>query len=256
MDLAPIRRQLVTPNQLSTATVKETYVQGPAEFIKQNLKLLAGRGASFQVHHFDFDPENLDPNILSQITSRSGATKSGWMIVKQIVPSSSQWFEAVSLDGVGADKLRLAPMVREMRILTYAPLRSHQNIISVFGFSWDKDSDELGRKWPVLIMENADCGSLSDFIRLIASGPTFTVDLTLSLAADMAAGLEALHGCDIVHGDLKPDNILIFELKDGGICAKLSDFGSAVIAADAKSSPPRAVTLLGYSPPMGSSRGT
>jgi hypothetical protein len=59
---------------------KKTYVQGPAEFVKlaldtlhlpyiylkPNLKLQAGRGASFQVHHFGVNYANLDRGVLAR----------------------------------------------------------------------------------------------------------------------------------------------------------------------------------------------
>ena len=48
-----------------------------------------------------------------------------------------------------------------------------------------------------------------------------------NLSLDIAEGLRCLHDNHLVHGDLKPDNILIFMLEHSNIryTAKLSDFG-------------------------------
>ncbi|KAH6871023.1 hypothetical protein B0T10DRAFT_611342 [Thelonectria olida] len=267
MDLIHMRRRYVTSHPSPTRAADSPYVQGPVEFIKlaldslhvpylylkPSLRLQAGEGASFQVQYFDIDPGHLDKQVLSRIQSQASAWRGSWLIAKHIGPPTSPlWREAIAAEGVGADRLRLDAMVREMRILSHQSLRSHDSIVSAFGFSWDKDEDEFGRRWPVLIMEGADCGSLDEFIQL-ADAAWWTLDLALSISADIASGLEALHQCGIVHGDLKPDNILIFERKDGGFRAKISDFGSSTILSDIKSfaagSELATLTLPGYSPP-------
>ena len=59
---------------------------------------------------------------------------------------------------------------------------------------------------------------------------------------DIARGLQALHACGVTHGDLKVDNILIFDVPKGSssspsdcpLEAKLSDFGSSVLESDGK----------------------
>lgn len=43
----------------------------------------------------------------------------------------------------------------------------------------------------------------------------------------MKAGLNALHRLEIVHEDLKPQNVLIFD--QGGLVAKLLDFGMSLL---------------------------
>jgi serine/threonine protein kinase len=47
------------------------------------------------------------------------------------------------------------------------------------------------------------------------------------LCQPLAAGLEYLHSKSIVHGDLKPDNVLIKKEASSatGWCVKLTDFG-------------------------------
>jgi len=56
----------------------------------------------------------------------------------------------------------------------------------------------------------------------------------LGLLHDVASGLEALHACGIVQGNVKTENVLVFAAKgvEGGegseVVAKLSDFGHAI----------------------------
>tara|TARA_R110001632_G_scaffold64406_2_gene153079 strand:+ start:1343 stop:2125 length:783 start_codon:yes stop_codon:yes gene_type:complete len=54
----------------------------------------------------------------------------------------------------------------------------------------------------------------------------FTEEFATSVISDISLALEYIHGENIVHGDIKPENILIFE-EDGKKIAKLADFGWA-----------------------------
>jgi hypothetical protein len=64
-------------------------------------------------------------------------------------------------------------------------------------------------------------------------------DVRHHIALDIAAGVEALHSSEIVHGDIKPDNILMFRQGNPGVpfLAKLSDFGVCIDMSDHKISP-------------------
>jgi serine/threonine protein kinase len=50
---------------------------------------------------------------------------------------------------------------------------------------------------------------------------------TYLLCSDIAAGIDAIHEENVVHGDLKPQNILIFQ-EPLGLVAKLADFGLSI----------------------------
>ena len=49
----------------------------------------------------------------------------------------------------------------------------------------------------------------------------------LEMGMDLCEGLEHCHAADIVHGDIKPDNILVWEGPDGKVRYRLGDFGTA-----------------------------
>jgi serine/threonine protein kinase/tetratricopeptide (TPR) repeat protein len=71
-------------------------------------------------------------------------------------------------------------------------------------------------------MEFVDGPDLRDFLH--QAPPPFDVGLALSLVRGIAAGLEAAHARQMVHRDIKPDNILLMRDGDGWI-PKIADFG-------------------------------
>jgi len=116
-------------------------------------------------------------------------------------------------DSVAADIERLARFEREGR--TLAAL-NHPNIAHIHGFE-----DSTGT--PALVMELVDGPTLAD---RIAKGP-LALDEALTIAKQIAEGLEAAHEQGIIHRDLKPANIKVRE--DGTV--KLLDFGLAKLVA-------------------------
>lgn len=78
-------------------------------------------------------------------------------------------------------------------------------------------------------MERATYGSLADFLQetdIIA----ITNETRRGICADVTSGLLALHRSEVVHGDVKTENILIFDSSQPGrtFTAKLADFGSII----------------------------
>ena len=112
-------------------------------------------------------------------------------------------------------KHRLDSATLEVQALLHYPLMIHPNIVQLLAYGWDDGG------LPFLVVEYADLGSLDSFLRHQAS----SWKQKLKLALDVASGLELLHTCDIVHGDIKLENILVFFSNDGMALAKLSDFG-------------------------------
>jgi len=252
-DLTQIKRYRQTTQKSVSPSV-----QGPAEFIKlaldhlglpyiyfkPALRVEAATGASFQVRHFDIAPQLAKRYIATKLK----LDKEKWLVSKHIAPATAEIREMLATDDANVDEVKLASMVKEMRILSHDPIRSQANIVQLFGFSWEKEKDDLGRRWPIAIMESADCGSLNDFLQL-ADEPIKTPAFAASIVLDIASGLEAMHGCGIVHGDLKPENILIYQLSRDAFQAKISDFGSALLINDLESQNVEYAVLEGFSPP-------
>jgi serine/threonine-protein kinase len=89
----------------------------------------------------------------------------------------------------------------------------------------------------VLVMERAE-SSLQDLLDAADGSPLPEAERLLT---EICEGLAHLHGLGWVHGDLKPDNVLI--MADGS--ARLSDFGLAVELEGTRGT-------HGYIPPLGS----
>lgn len=119
--------------------------------------------------------------------------------------------------------------LQELRVLLHPDLRTHENIISLFGLDFQEDYDDCNVAWPVLIMENAEYGTLDTLQQDIRLDP----ELSRTLLLDVARGIQALHQCNVIHGDIKSENVLICRHKSRPYVARLSDFGLSVINPDA-----------------------
>ncbi|HEY4454351.1 MAG TPA: protein kinase [Pseudonocardiaceae bacterium] len=87
----------------------------------------------------------------------------------------------------------------------------HPNIVEVYGVVGEADD-----QW--LVMEYVRSRSLAE---IIAEHGKLSVPRAIHYVRQIADALDAVHRAEVVHGDIKPANILI---PDNGI-AKLSDFG-------------------------------
>ncbi|EXJ85240.1 serine/threonine protein kinase [Capronia epimyces CBS 606.96] len=163
-----------------------------------------GRGRSFSVRCLKFSPPDKS------------------LALKSVLPFGdfSSWEE----------RERLGDLILELRCLSHPWLRGHPNIIQLLGLGWETDPAHLARKWPVLILEYADGGTLQDFL---GRHQDLTFRERVKLCLDIATGLYALHRCAVVHGDLKPANVLVCLEVDHGDrkewTATLADFGGSVL---------------------------
>jgi predicted ATPase len=99
---------------------------------------------------------------------------------------------------------------RESRILATI---NHPNVAAIYGLE-----EEHGQAF--LILELAEGRTLTE--RLREPAPP-TLDETLWIMRQIAAGLDAAHGHGIIHRDLKPDNV---KVRPDGV-VKILDFGIA-----------------------------
>jgi serine/threonine protein kinase len=67
---------------------------------------------------------------------------------------------------------------------------------------------------------------------LIRRSSRLEVKLALEIVTQVAAGLSAVHGQNLVHRDIKPSNIMVRLKDDGSITAKIIDLGLAKAIAE------------------------
>lgn len=141
-----------------------------------------------------------------------------------------------------ADSIAAGPVDRwdhlrlEVLTLLHPPIAAHRNIVDLLAIGWEF---VLSRQLlPTLILPFASWGTLDDF----SKDQDMPAEWKHHICLDVARGLNVLHGCGIVHGDLKSENVLLFFEVDRPV-AKLADFGCSI------SNPQQTGRLSGGSPP-------
>jgi len=132
-------------------------------------------------------------------------------------------------------------IISELICLTHEPLYKNSNVVTLLGLGWEvSPSPNDSRLWPYLILEYAAHGTLAD---LQNSDKILSYAEKKNIVLNIAEALGILHHCEIIHGDIKSENVLVFDNPAGGFIAKLSDFGYATLNID-------------FSPSQGSIKGT
>ncbi|KAI9786476.1 MAG: hypothetical protein M1839_006936 [Geoglossum umbratile] len=133
----------------------------------------------------------------------------------------------------GGSVSRLGDLLLEIQVLTHPPISTHENIVKLIGFGWELNrTNEKSHVfyWPFVVLEYALWGSMVDLFE----EENVKTPARKSLCIDVGRGLAALHACDIVHGDVKMENILISPHSTRGYVAKLADFGYTMVDLDEK----------------------
>lgn len=73
-----------------------------------------------------------------------------------------------------------------------------------------------------------------DLDKYFVGGRVIILEKLLDLAIDIASGVEAIHNVGVIHGDIKPRNILLFQKGENEWTAKIADFGSSLICAEVR----------------------
>lgn len=112
--------------------------------------------------------------------------------------------------------------------LLHARSVSHPNVCRVH--------DLAPSKWgPILVMEQIPGQTLHTHIRRRKAQGGYTADEFRKIASEICAGLSAIHAQGLVHGDLKPGNVMVTDDK-----AVILDFGFAQERARASARRPGA----------------
>jgi serine/threonine protein kinase len=98
----------------------------------------------------------------------------------------------------------------------------HPNVVRVLGCGCNREE-----RLAFLIMEHVDGTNLRSYVEEL--GDNLTVGGALQLITQVAEGLDEIHASNLIHRDIKPDNI--FVSRQTGI-AKIGDFGLSVTLLD------------------------
>lgn len=114
-------------------------------------------------------------------------------------------------------KKKTRRLCRELKVWSRL---SHDNIVPLYG-----TVSGFGQ-FVALVCPWYDNGSLSGYLE--SHGEDLSIINRFQLLSDISAGLQYLHSCSVVHGDLTGSNVLISS--DGR--AHLSDFGLSVVVVE------------------------
>ena len=127
----------------------------------------------------------------------------------------------------------LARVMLEIRILTSAFVRSFDLFVKVMGVCFEESIsslDPLGAGQFHLLLEYSEHGDMASFLG--RNGQQLDTKVKIDLACQVSHGLLILHQDLICHGDLKVQNVLVFNGDNGHYVAKLADFGLSVHSYD------------------------
>src|SRR2546423_6001626 len=119
-------------------------------------------------------------------------------------------------------------MYLEVLSLQNKHLKNHRNIINLLGWA----HEDVYNAMPLLVMDLA-VGDLAHYLQEAHQTPW---EVKYHFCLDMSSGLDALHDSGIVHGDFKPQNVLLCKNDPQSripLVAKLADFGFSTLEAQA-----------------------
>lgn len=109
------------------------------------------------------------------------------------------------------------------------------NIVDITDFGLDADGGVY------MVMEWLEGQTVREILN---KGP-MPAEQALDLAAQTASGLSAAHSIGVVHRDVKPENLMVIEGKDGVPLLKILDFGIAKVAGRELEKLTRTGTIVG-----------
>ena len=204
------RTRIVTEKGLSASSNASLQSLGDVHRIVQKLRLTKYEYNDLEESAIIGEGESF---LVKRCTYRGGT-----IAVKHIKTQTTEGDE-------GKFQRRLATILLEISIMHHAPLRHHPNILALLGYGWTTSGESL---LPYMVVEYGMHGSLRSYMKDHIDLPLLS---KVILAGDVAAGLMALHTCQIIHGDLKLDNVVVFTSWDrpSGTIAKICDYGHSIL---------------------------
>lgn len=237
-------RNHVSPDILQTLNdlvkiLKDNDVEGPQLFrVKTEFNNSLGSGAQCSV--WGIGERQLKEILRLKENCRGNAKKIHWpshrIAIKRHIPvrSRDSLVENVSTQRPDTLGHHLWAAKQEIEALSFPPLRRHKNIVKLLGWGFCLDVAESSQlQIPLLVLERADM-NLFEILQMQRDA-TIALEYCLDerdlcrLLKDVGRGMSALHEAGLSHGDLKPQNILVFKSGSGNVTwtAKLCDFGFA-----------------------------
>jgi serine/threonine protein kinase/tetratricopeptide (TPR) repeat protein len=123
------------------------------------------------------------------------------------------------LASIAANSVAIEQFKREIHL---ARKVTHPNVCRIFDLVYDpRPSGPVA----FLTMELLDGVTLSSYIE---KNGTVPLDVVLTMAGQMAEGLNAAHRAGVIHQDFKPGNVILVDVGDGGPARLvITDFGLA-----------------------------
>ncbi|KAK3368036.1 kinase-like domain-containing protein, partial [Podospora didyma] len=100
--------------------------------------------------------------------------------------------------------------MNELCVLSQSPIKDHPNVLSLQGVCFDTPPEDKTSVLPVLVFEKARHGNLEQFMRT-ERGKSLSFSERLSMIHQITSAMGLLHSSGVVHNDIKPENVLIFE---------------------------------------------
>ncbi|EXX63784.1 uncharacterized protein OCT59_024453 [Rhizophagus irregularis] len=118
--------------------------------------------------------------------------------------NSYQYFALKSLHNIDEDAIK--ELVHEIEL--QREVAFHNNVISFYGVTIsDQENQSNDTKKYLLVMEYADGGSLSNYLK--KNFEKLTWENILKLAYQLASAVSCLHDQGIIHRDLHSNNVLV-----------------------------------------------
>ncbi|HZR35038.1 MAG TPA: winged helix-turn-helix domain-containing protein [Nevskia sp.] len=156
----------------------------------------------------------------------------GWVLEKElgVTPGSEVWLAAPVAGGkerrvfkFSPDGQRLSSLKREAALsrVLQQTLEGRDDLVRVLDWGFDKppffiECEYGGLNLPTWL---DSCGGIAEV----------PLALRLELLAQVAEAVSMAHSVGVLHKDLKPDNVLIYEGADGQPRIRLTDFGSGTL---------------------------